>query len=205
MSDDSPPVGAAKAGGAAELASLLEVYRGYLWSVAHAELDPRLYRKVSPSDLVQDTFIEAQRDFPLADVPNEAKLRGWLRALLLNNLADARRRFRGTAKRAIQRERALYSREARELLERLVTDPSISSRNLSEQEQVKRLSQALQTLRAEYRQIILWRNREQLTWQTIGDRVGRTPDAVRMLWRRAIAQLKRELKGDDHDSSHTTR
>src|SRR4051812_46159075 len=53
----------ARAGSHEALGQLLDGCRGYLLRIARDELDPRLQAKGGASDLVQETFLEAQRDF----------------------------------------------------------------------------------------------------------------------------------------------
>jgi len=54
---------AARAGSRTALGELLESCRHYLLSVGNDELDRRLHAKVGASDVVQETFLDAQRDF----------------------------------------------------------------------------------------------------------------------------------------------
>src|SRR4051794_37421346 len=86
----------ARAGAPEALGQLLEAWRGYLLVVAQRELDPDLRAKGGASDLVQETFLEAQRDFPRFHGDSEAELLAWLRRLLLNNVANFTRSYRGT-------------------------------------------------------------------------------------------------------------
>ena len=46
------------------LGRLLTIYTNYLKLLVTAQLDGRLRARVSPSDIVQETFFEAHRDFP---------------------------------------------------------------------------------------------------------------------------------------------
>jgi hypothetical protein len=55
---------AARAGSAEALGRLLEGCRAYLLLAANRQLDADLQAKGGPSDLVQETFLEAQKDFP---------------------------------------------------------------------------------------------------------------------------------------------
>jgi RNA polymerase sigma-70 factor, ECF subfamily len=61
--DDSPLVAAARAGSREALGRALEIHRHYLLAIAERQLDPDLRSKGGASDLVQETFLEAQRDF----------------------------------------------------------------------------------------------------------------------------------------------
>src|SRR5437764_3357307 len=90
---------AARCGSREALGRALDACRRYLLLVADKELDAELQAKGGASDLVQQTFLEAQRDFARFHGDSEAELLAWLRRLLLNNLADFRRLYRGTGKR----------------------------------------------------------------------------------------------------------
>src|SRR5262249_21485567 len=85
---------AARQGSREALGRLLEACRDYLLLVANKELDPQLQPKGGASDLVQQTFLEAQRDFARFAGNSEEELLAWLRRLLLNNLGDFTRRYR---------------------------------------------------------------------------------------------------------------
>ena len=69
----------ARAGSAEALGQLLVTYQRYLLLVAERELDPDLRAKGSASDLVQETFLEAQRDFARFQGSSRDELRAWLR------------------------------------------------------------------------------------------------------------------------------
>src|SRR5262245_9801346 len=97
--DFAPPRAHARADTGDARRRLLEALRGYLLMVAGEELDPALRAKGGASDLVQETFLEAHRDFNQFRGADEAELLAWLRRLLLNNVANFGRRYRGTEKR----------------------------------------------------------------------------------------------------------
>jgi len=85
---------------------ILESFRAYLLLVANREIDPRLRGKVAPSDVVQNTFINAQEKLPGFRGTTKEELQAWLRRILLNNLADVRRRFVDAEKRSVAREQS---------------------------------------------------------------------------------------------------
>src|SRR5262249_25779684 len=97
---------AARAGSRAALGQALEACRGYLLLVAQGELAPDVRAKGGASDLVQETLLEAYRDFGRFHGDSEGELLAWLRRLLLNNLADFTRQYRETGKRRLDREAA---------------------------------------------------------------------------------------------------
>ena len=138
MSDDAPAstplanvegtIRRARGGSDSALGQLLEAYRPYLLLVANRELPPDLRVKVGASDLVQETFLDAQRDFPRFRGSTERELLAWLRRILLTNLALVGRQFRDTEKRQLDREVPLATASPAELLDALIDwDESPSS------------------------------------------------------------------------------
>src|SRR5262249_56256194 len=53
----------ARSGDTAALGRLLEGYRGYLALLARVQISRRLQGKADPADLVQETFLDAHRNF----------------------------------------------------------------------------------------------------------------------------------------------
>ena len=92
MSDAAQRLAAARAGSREALGQVLQACRGYLLLLAERELDPDLQTKGGASDLVQETFLEAQKDFANFQGNSEGELRAWLRQILLHNLANFTRR-----------------------------------------------------------------------------------------------------------------
>ncbi len=80
---------AARAGEAAPVGELLHLYRNYLLVLATTQFDRRLQRRVSPSDLVQETMLAAHRDFAQFQGGNERQFLAWLRQILINCLHRA--------------------------------------------------------------------------------------------------------------------
>lgn len=182
------------------LGDLLQSCRDYLLLVANSELPADVRQKVAPSDLVQETFVEAREAFPA--FPGEApdEFRAWLRRILLNNASDTIRRFRVVKKRQIGRElqldAALGGDQTPHGLASVEKSPSRQARAHEESECVLR---ALAQLSDEHRRIVELRNLEQLTFVEIGRLTNRTPSAARMLWVRAIRNLSAAM-GPEHDS-----
>jgi RNA polymerase sigma-70 factor, ECF subfamily len=187
---------AARAGSREALGKLLEAARRYLVSIARQELDPDLRAKNSPSDLVQETFVEAQRAFGQFQGDTEAELLAWLRQLLLHRVGKVRRSFRDTQKRRLTREVALGGDSssggpAGGLA--AVNVPSPSGQAM-EREQDQALQAALGRLPDDYRRVISLRYQEDLPFEEIGRLLDRSPDAARKLWARAVERLHEELE-----------
>jgi RNA polymerase sigma-70 factor (ECF subfamily) len=185
---------AARAGDSVAMGHALENYRHYLLLVALRELDPALQAKAGASDLVQETFLEAQRDFECFHGTSEEELRVWLRRLLLNNVANFTRRYRDTEKRAVGREVPLGTGGPSDIhgAECSADTPSPSGAAVAN-EQARALQQALQRLPDDYRQIIWLRYQEQRPFEEIAQLLHRSPNAVRKLWARALGRLQKEL------------
>ncbi|HMP58753.1 MAG TPA: sigma-70 family RNA polymerase sigma factor [Gemmatales bacterium] len=183
---------AARTGSAAALGEVLEACRVYLLMVAERELEPGLRPKGGASDVVQQTFLEAQQDFSRFHGTSAAELRAWLRRLLLNNLANFRRGYTGTAKRALGREIALDARTPDDTPPHdwLEGDIPTPSRQLMADERQQALYAALAQLPEDYREVLLLRYQHEMPFEEIAQRLGRTSNAVRKLWSRAIEKLQ---------------
>jgi RNA polymerase sigma-70 factor, ECF subfamily len=186
---------AARQGDREALGQALSAVRDYLLLVANKELDPSLRCKGNASDLVQETFLRAQRGMQAFRGRTPSEWRHWLRSILVRNLAQERRRFCSTAKRQVQLEVNIADERRFEGSR----DNETPSRDLAQRERETALYEGLQRLPDHYRQVVVWRYREQLTFEEIGRRCRISTEAARKLWTRALGQLRKEL-GQAHDS-----
>jgi RNA polymerase sigma-70 factor (ECF subfamily) len=190
----------AQAGSETALGELLELYRNYLLSVAGRELGPDIQAKAGPSDVVQDTFLEAQRLFDRFEGEAGGQFLGWLRSILQNKLSEYHNRYRATLKRQVQRERSLDDTGAQGALgERLPAEVSTPSARAMRQEEADQLRQAVQRLPEPQRQVLIWHHWEGLTFAEIGRRLERREDAVRMMFGRALTRLAEEMERERPD------
>src|SRR5262249_45693426 len=90
-----------------DLDRLFASCRNYLGIVARAQVESWLQAKVDASDLIQQTLLEAYRDFEHFRGTTEAEWLAWLRRILAHNAANFVRQYRGTEKRQARREVAL--------------------------------------------------------------------------------------------------
>jgi RNA polymerase sigma-70 factor (ECF subfamily) len=81
-------------GEAAAREQLFRRYEHYLNVLARAQLGKHLRTKCAPSDLVQQTLLEAHRDFEAFQGQHEVELLAWLRRILAHNLCNEARRFK---------------------------------------------------------------------------------------------------------------
>lgn len=174
----------------------LERYRSWLGLLARLQVEPRFRAKFDASDIVQQTLLEAVRDWPRFRGGSEAELAAWLRQILAHVLLHEVRRHGGAQRRDIGREvslEAALAESSRRLGAALAAPGSSPSERASRHELELRLADALARLPADYAEIILLRNVEGLSHEEAACRMGRGVGAVRMLWVRALARLRQEL------------
>jgi RNA polymerase sigma-70 factor (ECF subfamily) len=189
----------ARAGDDGALGTLLEQYRAYLLLLARLELGCRLQGKADPVDLVQEAFLEAARHFRTFRGSSEPELAAWLRQILATCLTHLVRRYYGTGARDVRLERPLADgsdRSSAAVDRGLVASQSSPSQRASRREEAVRLADALEALPADYREVIVLRHLEGLSFPEVARRMGRTLDSVEKLWVRALARLKQALGKD---------
>ena len=76
----------------------------------------------------------------------------------------------------------------------LVAPESTPSQQAVRREQAVILSDALQELPEDYRDVIILRHLEGLSFPDVARRMGRTEDSVKNVWLRALARLRRTLE-----------
>lgn len=193
MRDAQAWIPAARAGCKTALGELLESCRQYLLSVGNESLDIRLHAKLGASDVVQETFLDAQRDFEQFRGGTRGELLAWLRRILLNNLLNQSRQYQQTVKRQLSREVSINSdnpNDSRSI--GLPAQTPTPSRIVVEREEAAILQSILQRLSHDQRQVIVLRNQLGQSFVQIGEQMGRSADAVRHLWVRSIERLQQE-------------
>jgi RNA polymerase sigma-70 factor (ECF subfamily) len=188
----------ARAGDDRMLGYLLESSRTYLLAVAARGLGPDLLAKEGASDIVQETLLGAYRDFAKFHGDTREELLAWLRKILLRRLAAHRRRYRGTKKRRVAREVSCGVSENEGAWKELPSEESTPGVKVVRREQAEALLSALRRLPRDYRQVVVWRQYDGLSFDDIGRKLGRSPEAARKLWSRALIHLTEEL-GPSHD------
>ncbi len=178
---------------------LFALCRTYLGFVARSQIETWLRRKVDASDLVQETMLEAARDFQRFDGRTEQQWLAWLRKILNHNAADFVRRYRGAAKRNVGREvpfRDPADSRPRGAPEPAAEEPTPSQEFLQLDTEL-RVTAALGGLPADYQEVILLRNLQRLSFNEVAARMGRSRPAVQMLWMRAIRKLQEALEAEE--------
>jgi RNA polymerase sigma-70 factor (ECF subfamily) len=178
-----------------EAARRLEPFRAYLRLLARLHLAPQLRGKLDPSDVVQQTLLQAYQARDQFRGRSEAEWTAWLRQILARNLAQAVRDF-GRAKRDLARERSLQAAldaSSARLEAFLAADQSSPSQRAEQGEQALRLAEALEQLPEAQREALVLQYWQGLSLAEIGTHLGRSPEAVAGLIKRGLKQLRQRM------------
>jgi RNA polymerase sigma-70 factor (ECF subfamily) len=189
------------------MGQLLTLYRNYLTLFASTQLQRRLRRRCSPSDIVQETMLQAHRHFAQFQGESEQEFLAWLRQVLLSSLSHFVERHILAAKRNIRREVSVEESAAAAQEpwrnKTTATGPhgETPSAIVRQREAEAILSACLAQLPPAYREVLTLRHTEELSFDEIAVRLHRTPAAARMLWLRAIQKLRKIYGGTkEHDA-----
>jgi RNA polymerase sigma-70 factor (ECF subfamily) len=184
------------------LGELLDAYRKYLHLLAKTQIDEKLRGRISASDLVQEAMLGAYRDFPQFQGSSEQQLLAWLRQILINRLHVFVQQHVLAQKRDVRREislEQLRTASARSTAT-LPTSAILADRGSSPSQIAMRrenavvLANYLAGLTPQHREIIELRTLRGLPFEQIARQMNRTTGAVRMLWLRAIRQLRERFE-----------
>jgi RNA polymerase sigma-70 factor (ECF subfamily) len=148
--------------------------------------------KLDSMDLVQDAFVLALQDLEDFTYRNEGDFLRWLSKIAENRIRDNVKKLHAD-KRNIRKEVPILNRVS--TTERsssgvlgpvATTTPSVI---VSKREDLDKLGKAIDKLRPEYREVIILKKIEGLSYKEIGNRLGKSTDAVGMLVSRAMISL----------------
>lgn len=196
----APLLERARGGSTEAIGTLLEAARSYLLLQAEQHLPLALRAKVGPSDIVQETAIDAHRDFLRFRGTTQEELYAWLRTILQNNVRDTVRRFEIAQKRAVAREASLSIIVDRRGISVLPTGNNTPDYSAIRREDAALLVGVLTRVPDDYQTVLRLRYWEGLTFSQIAERIGRSEEAARKLWYRALARLSTELQARPADA-----
>ena len=188
----------AREGDEAALGQLLEAYVGYLTLLARVQIGRRVQGKVDAADIVQEVCMDAHRQIKNFRGGSEPEFLGWLRRILAGQIALTMRHYLGTKGRDLKLERELATQldeSSQAMNADLAASGSTPSQHVSKREQAVLLAQALEKLPEDYREVIILRHLEALTFPQVAERMNRSEDSVQKLWVRALARMRQSLGG----------
>lgn len=174
-------VGRAQRGDQRAFDELVEQYRDRLRSSFNGRIGAGLRKSVEVDDLVQETFLWAFKSIRTFEWQGENSFLRWLGGISHHVVLKAADRAKG--------------QESAALTEEVPADDSSPSKVLARGERFDRLQAAVDTLSPDHREVIVLTRIEGLKVNEVARRMGRSPDAVKKLLRRALRKL-REAFGD---------
>ena len=200
MSDKSPDyqsisvlIQPSREGDSDAQANLLAHLQDYVRLMAEQNLEPSLRQKAGYSDIAQEAMTRVIENFDQFNGDTGAEFRGWLKAIVINEINRLRRTYR-TAKRDIGREREMES--DRPSIGRFIpsdANPTPSSDAIA-REQVAKFDEILSELSEDYAMVIRLRGIEKLSFKEVAQRMQKSHDSVTKLWYRAILKLEEKLQ-----------
>jgi RNA polymerase sigma-70 factor (ECF subfamily) len=183
----------AKTGYGPALVRLLDRYRFALAKQVRGQVGRRLRVKLDVEDVLQEVSLEACRAIGSFRGSTEAEFHGWLRKILESVLLNQVRYYFCAQRRDLRRERRIGGEleNSSQSLERGLVAPNTSpTQQAARREGASRLAEALATLPAAYREVIVLRHLEGLSFPDVARRLGRTEDSVKNMWVRALHRLR---------------
>ncbi len=197
MSNFASKISMARNGQSEVVGELLEPYRNYLRMLAASQMGHPVGKRVSPSDIVQDTMLAAHRDLGDFQGTTSAEFGSWLRTILARCLLRAIERNVTAEKRDVRREVSIEGlRTSIEsscagigafLVQQHQETPS---QIVSGEEESLRVANFVAKLPEDYQKVIALRNFGSMRFDEIAIQMNRSPQAVRLLWLRAINRLR---------------
>jgi RNA polymerase sigma-70 factor (ECF subfamily) len=179
----------ARSGDRAAFSALFARHRPALRRFVTIRLDTRLRARVDPSDVVQETQLEAYRRLDDYLQRQPMPFHVWIRRTAYERLVDLRRRHIESARRATGREVALRDRSSLLLAQRLIGPGSTPSRDLERRELTRRVRQVVGLLPDGDREVLFLRVYEDLPYEDIAGILGIEPAAARKRHGRALLKL----------------
>ncbi len=175
-------------------------YREYLRFLAEVQLRGPLRTKIDPSDLVQQTMLQAHAAADQCQADNSAAKAGWLKQILNRNVLHAARDLHRD-KRDIRKERSLEAaihESSCRIDAFLAGDVSSPSVRADRNEQIALLSLALQELPEAQREAIVGHYFHGESLAEVGEKIGRSGPAVAGLVHRGLKALRKVLQEQSH-------
>jgi RNA polymerase sigma-70 factor (ECF subfamily) len=169
--------------------------RARLRRMVSLRMDRRLQGRVDPSDVIQESFIDAARRLPEYAKNPSIPFFVWLRRLTVQRLMEQHRRHLGAQARDASRDVSLYDgafpeSTTADLTANLFGQFTSPSQAVIRIEQKKRLQDALDSLEPIDREILVLRHFEQLTNGEVCEVLNIDKSAASKRYIRAIERLK---------------
>lgn len=181
-----------KGGNEPALEQLCRIYGERVRRIIRLRMGKELRSKLESMDMVQDVLMCAFRDFEDFTYTGEGDLLRWLGQIAENRIRDNLDKLRAD-KRDIRKEIPLQDNAATSNDDRArVPEPARNTTPsviLSKKEELDKLEKAIDKLKPEYKEVIIWAKIDGLSYKEIGSRLGKSADAAGHLLLRAMVSL----------------
>ncbi len=188
----------AREGNAEALAALLASVRNLHRLLVKVRHDKDLRKKIDTSDVLQETELQALKDFDNFRGESVGEFISWIREILKTKRAKAARLYL-TKKRdmTLEQELDLGLEESAQALASLAhSDDTSPVDQVIQVERELKVADALGKLPETQRKIAELHYIQEMTLREVGKRLGKTENAVQKLWARALMKLREILKED---------
>jgi RNA polymerase sigma-70 factor (ECF subfamily) len=170
-------------------------HRARLRRMVDMRLDRRVAGRVDPSDVLQEAYLDASRQFERYQADPPMPLFLWLRFITGQRLMAIHRWHLGAQKRDAKQEVAFHRPEAdsRALSYELAGRFTSPSRAVIREEMQSRLQDVIEGLEPLDREVLALRHYEELTNLETAEELGITPAAASKRYIRALERLKAAL------------
>jgi len=181
-----------------DLSNAIGKYQNYLRMLADVQLGQWIQARVGASDIVQETLLDATRDIEQFRGTTEPEMLAWLKSILLNNVNRTIDFHVGAQKRSVRREVSLDRLRAMHqssiaIEEALASQISSPSESANQHEMLIAVADCIAELRDDQREIVMLRSIQGKTYDEIAQLMSRSEPACRMLWLRAIEELRSQF------------
>lgn len=180
------------------LDDLIGRYYDRVRRIVRLRLGRSLRRFLDSEDILQGTFIGAVRAFDRFEMRDESSLLHWLSKIAEHQIKDAAD-YHHAKKRDGRREQSLRVVSPDGGDDDFQIEPAGQQLppidELIEGERISAIEEAIPDLREDYREIIVMRDYEGMSWATVAELMNSpSPDAARMHYARAITELTRLVR-----------
>ena len=192
--EQSDVVNRLRIGGVPALTSYFIEQRPQLRKLVNDRIAPALAARIDGSDVVQEAFLTAQKEFQHFISNPKTSPVTWLQRICLQTLSNFSRRHVASQSRTIERETQLENISEEGESERFVDDASTPSAIIGKAERVETVLSLIESMKENDREILLAVHIHDLTLRQAAERIGIAYETAKKRYRRAILRLSRMAK-----------
>ncbi|MEJ2111120.1 MAG: sigma-70 family RNA polymerase sigma factor [Acidobacteriota bacterium] len=174
---------------------LFDRHRPRLLKIIALRMDRRIAGRVDPSDILQETYMEAFKRLPKYLKKPDMEFYNLLRWIAREKTIEFYRRHVGTRKRTIRNEVPLTPVDSSaKLVSGLIGRLPTPSQELAKAELAEMLQKAFRQLDSDEQDLILWRHFDQLSTREMAELLNITEAAAFKRYMRAVQRLRKILQ-----------